>query len=314
MPATPILRRPLDAFATGTMLVLCLCWGYQQIAIKLAAADVSPTLQIGLRSAFAALVLGALVLRREGMAAWRDGTLRAGLFVGLLFAGEFLFVGQGLRYTTASHMAVFLYTAPVFTALGLHLTRPDERLRPLQWAGIAVAFAGIAVAFLARRDGAAAPDMLRGDLYGLMAGAAWGATTVAIRGSALSEAPATKTLFYQMAMAAVVLPAWHVAAGDAAPVWSGTAMASLAFQSVVVALSSYLTWFWLLRRYLATRLAVLSFATPIFGVGFGVLILDEPLETSFVAGAALVLAGITLVSGAELLRERFRRRAAVQSR
>ena len=66
----------------------------------------------------------------------------------------------------------------------------------------------------------------------------------------------------------------------------------------------------LLRRYLASRLSILSFMTPLFGVSFGVLILDEPLDASFVLGALLVLAGITLVSGAELLREKFRRRAA----
>jgi drug/metabolite transporter (DMT)-like permease len=76
---------------------------------------------------------------------------------------------------------------------------------------------------------------------------------------------------------------------------------------VVVALSSYLAWFWLLRRYLASRLSILSFMTPLFGVSFGVLILDEPLDAGFVLGALLVLTGITLVSGAELLREKLRR-------
>lgn len=227
--------------------------------------------------------------------------------MGALFALEFLLVGVGLEYTTASHMAVFLYTAPIFTALGLHLLLPDERLKPLQWLGVAVAFGGIATAFLGKGH-AAVPGMLLGDLLGVLAGAAWGATTVAIRKSSLSEAAPAKTLFYQMLMAGLALPAFHFASGGAAPVWSGAALASLGFQSVVVALSSYLAWFWLLRRYLATRLAVLSFMTPLFGVTFGVLILDEPLDSGFVIGAVLVLAGITLVSGAELLREKLRRR------
>jgi len=39
-----------------------------------------------------------------------------------------------------------------------------------------------------------------------------------------------------------------------------------------------------------------------------VLILDEPLDRHFVLGAVMVLAGITLVSGAGLLREKLRRR------
>ncbi|MFJ0800064.1 DMT family transporter [Bordetella bronchiseptica] len=307
MAAAAPLRRPLDGFATYVMLALCICWGFQQIAIKLVAADVSPTLQIGLRSAFAAVVLIWVVLRHEGLGALRDGTLGPGLAVGALFALEFLLVGVGLEYTTASHMAVFLYTAPIFTALGLHLLLPDERLKPLQWLGVAVAFGGIATAFLGKGH-AAVPGMLLCDLLGVLAGAAWGATTVAIRKSSLSEAAPAKTLFYQMLMAGLALPAFHFASGGAAPVWSGAALASLGFQSVVVALSSYLAWFWLLRRYLATRLAVLSFMTPLFGVTFGVLILDEPLDSGFVIGAVLVLAGITLVSGAELLREKLRRR------
>jgi drug/metabolite transporter (DMT)-like permease len=75
------------------------------------------------------------------------------------------------------------------------------------------------------------------------------------------------------------------------------AMGSVLFQGVVVSFVSSLLWFWLLRRYLASNLAVFSFMTPLFGVTMGVLILDEPLSLNFVGGAVLVLLGITLVSG-----------------
>ncbi|MCD0505952.1 DMT family transporter [Bordetella petrii] len=306
----PATRLPLDTRATALMVLLCLCWGFQQIAIKLVAADISPTLQIGMRSAFAAIVLAVLVLRREGLAAFTDGTLAPGLLAGILFAAEFLLVAQGLLYTTASHMSVFLYTAPIFTALGLHLALPEERLRPLQWLGVLTAFAGIAVTFLGRGEQIDAPAMLLGDLLGILAGAAWGATTVAIRKSRLSEAPATKTLLYQMAVAGVALPLFAWAAGQGAPVFSRAAMASMAFQTLGVALFSLLVWFWLLRRYLATRLSILSFMTPLFGVAFGVLILDEPLDAAFAAGALLVLGGILMVSGAGLLQEKLARHRA----
>ncbi|WP_336731185.1 DMT family transporter [Achromobacter ruhlandii] len=291
------------------MLLLCVCWGFQQIAIKLVAADISPIMQVGLRSAFAALVLGAVVWRAEGPRALRDGTLGAGVLVGLLFGVEFLAIAQGLVYTTASHMSVFLYTAPIFTALGLHWRVPEERMAPLQWLGVAVAFGGIAVTFLGngQPQAAAASNMLLGDSLGLLGGLLWGATTVAIRRTALSEAAPSKTLFYQMAIAALVLLVYAAATGNASIRYTPSAMLSVAFQSVVVALSSYLAWFWLLRRYLASRLSILSFMTPLFGVSFGVLILDEPLDGAFVLGALMVLAGISLVSGAGLLREKLRR-------
>lgn len=298
-------RLPLDTRATSLMLLLCVCWGFQQIALKWVAADVAPLMQIGLRSGFAAVVLCLVLIRAEGLGFWRDGLWKPGLSVGILFALEFIFVAIGLHYTTASHMAVFLYTAPVFAALGLHIRVPSERLRPLQWLGIAVAFAGIVLAFMGPAS-TAAPNMLLGDFLGLLAGAGWGATTVFIRSSRLSEAPASKTLFYQMVCAAILLPCLHAVMGGAAPVWTTPAIISVLFQAVIVALSSYLIWFWLLRRYLATRLSVLSFLTPLFGVGFGVTLLNEPLTPQFAGGAVLVLAGITLVSAAGLVQQWWR--------
>jgi drug/metabolite transporter (DMT)-like permease len=71
---------------------------------------------------------------------------------------------------------------------------------------------------------------------------------------------------------------------------------SLFFQSVIVAFASYLAWFWMLRRYLASRVAVFSFLTPMFGVGFGVLLLGDPVDLRFAIGALLVLVGVVMVN------------------
>mgnify|MGYP001756945144 FL=1 len=73
--------------------------------------------------------------------------------------------------------------------------------------------------------------------------------------------------------------------------------ANLAFHTLVVSFASFLVWFWLLRHYLASRLGVFSFMTPLFGIVAGALLLDEPIEASFVLGAVPVLLGIVLVSG-----------------
>lgn len=291
-------RKALDGRAMGIMVVLCTIWGLQQVVLKAAAADVSPLLQIALRSGVAALLVGLLMARRGERLALGDGTLRPGLLVGCLFALEFLLVGEGLRFTSASHMVVFLYTAPIFVALGLHWQLPAERLAPEQWLGVALAFGGIVIAFFGRgRPGGALVDILWGDFLALLAGIAWGATTVAVRLSGLARLPATKTLLYQLVVGCMLLTLAAVALGQAGFRPTPIAWGSLLFQSVVVSFASYLTWFWLLRHYLASRLGVFSFLTPLFGVAFGVWLLDEPLEASFLAGALLVCAGIVLVSG-----------------
>ncbi|CAD5110039.1 DMT family transporter [Zestomonas carbonaria] len=299
-------RKGADAFLFQLMLLLCAIWGMQQVAIKLAADDIAPLMQVALRSGIAALLVGLLMLWQRAARGWLGCTWRAGVLAGALFALEFFFIARGLHYTSASHMAVFLYTAPIFSALGLHLLLPSERLHALQWLGIALCFAGVATAF----GGGLSLDeldtrMLLGDALGLLAGMSWGATTVVVRASKLSEAPPTLTLFYQLFIAFLLLLGYAAAVGQLGPLrWTPISIGSVLMQGVVVSFLSYLTWFWLLRRYLASNMAVFSFMTPLFGVTFGVLILDEPLSLNFIAGSLLVLLGITLVSSHGWLRER----------
>lgn len=293
------IRKEIDGRAMGLMLVLSMVWGLQQVGLKATASDIAPLMLIALRSGLAALlVLLLMVVRRENLSL-RDGTLRPGLIVGFLFALEYLLVGEGLRHTSAAHIVVFLYTAPIFAALGLNKKLRSEKLQPVQWVGIMLAFSGIAVAFFGQKQTVAsdANSVLLGDVLGLLAGAAWGATTVVVRTSVLANAPATKTLLYQLVGAFVLLLIAAIGLGQTGFKHTPMVWSNLAFQVVVVSFASFLVWFWLLRQYVASQLGVFSFMTPLFGVAFGVWLLNEPMEPGFVGGAALVLLGILLVSG-----------------
>lgn len=296
MSTTP---SPIDGRATGVMLLLCLTWSLQQISLKAIAPEASPMLMNALRSSIA-LALLVLLMRHRGEAPDRR-RWRPGLLAGALFAIEFLLVSEALRLTHASHVIVFVYTAPIFAALGLQVRLPSERLDAAQWAGIALAFFGIALAFFGGSSPTTTRDSLLGDALALLAGAAWGATTVTIRCSSLSSAPASETLMYQLLCAAALLlpAAWLSGQWRFEPSW--TVWAHLGFQSVIVSFASFLAWFWLLRRYLASQLGVFSFLTPLFGVLLGVWLLGESLAPRFIAGSGLVLAGIGLVGGHALL-------------
>jgi drug/metabolite transporter (DMT)-like permease len=261
------------------MIVLCAIWGLQQVAIKTTNAAIAPMLQAGLRSAIATVLVWGWARVRGTPLFREDGTLFAGLLAGMLFAVEFVCIFFGLTLTSASRMAVFLYTAPCFTALGLHALAFADGLVRAPVAGTST-LAGLA-----------------GDALGVLGGALWAATTVVVRGSSLSHASASKTLFYQLAVSAVVLLALACLLGKARAVHvTPLAVAGLAYQAVIVAFVSYLAWFWLLTRYKASRLSVFSFLTPLFGVGFGALLLGESISVHFLLAAALVLAGIVLVN------------------
>lgn len=290
-------RKPVDGLAFGLMALLCALWGFQQVTIKLAAPDISPLMQAGLRSIIATVLLLAWARLRRIPLFGRDGTLAAGLGAGALFAAEFGFIYGGLAHTTASRMVVFLYLAPCLTALMLPFFVPSERLAPLQWLGVAVGFAGVAFAFRDGLSGGAGAATLVGDASGVLAAFLWAATTVLIRATKLGQASAEKTLFYQLGVAALTLTPLSVLMGEPGVVrWSALALTVILYQSALVAFASFLAWFWLLTRYKAAQLSVFSFLTPLFGVAFGVAVLGEPVTGGFVVAAVMVGVGIALVS------------------
>jgi drug/metabolite transporter (DMT)-like permease len=289
-------RKPVDGLAFGLMALLCALWGFQQVTIKLAAADVSPLMQAGLRSILATVLLLAWARWRRIPLFDRDGTLPAGLAAGALFAAEFGFIYGGLSHTTASRMVVFLYLAPCLTALMLPWFVPSERLTRVQWTGVLLGFAGVAFAF---RDGLAGGGAatLRGDASGALAAFLWASTTVLLRATRLAQAKAEKTLLYQLAVAAIALTAMSPLLGEPGVVrLSALAVAVLAYQGAIVAFASFLAWFWLLTRYRAAQLSVFSFLTPLFGVAMGMLMLGDPISPAFLVAALLVGVGIALVS------------------
>lgn len=288
-------RRQLDTGAAATMVLLTAIWGFTQVAVKLAANDISVVMQGGLRT----LVSFALLLV---WARWhkiplftRDGTWWPGIVAGILYAGEFFFVYAGLAHTSASRMVVFVYLAPVFTAVGVHLLVPGEKLVGIQWLGVGLAFVGVAVAF---GDGFYSdPSSLLGDGFGIIAAFLWAATTVVIRTTSLSNASATRTLFYQVGIAALLLPLASFLMGEAGVIaFTPLAIASIAFQGIIVSFASHLAWFWLLTRFLAGRLAAFSSLAPLFGVFGGVVVLGEPLSAQFAFAVGLVILGIYLVN------------------
>ncbi len=286
----------LDLTAMVILVVLCASWALQQVAIKVASHGVSPILQSGIRSVGAAILVWLwMALRREPLLE-RDGTLWWGIAAGLLFAGEFLLIYWGLEFTHASRAVIFLYISPFVVALGAQLFIPGEHLRMIQVVGLCCAFAGIVVAF---RESLSFPTyrMLIGDSMLTGAAVLWGATTVLIKASPLARIKPSKTLLYQLAVSAVVLPAGSLAMHEPGIVLTTPLIVGcLAYQTVWVASITYLAWFWLVCHYPASRLASFTFLTPLFGVLAGGVLLNEPITNMLLLALVLVGTGIYLVN------------------
>jgi drug/metabolite transporter (DMT)-like permease len=287
--------RPLDALAAAIMVGLTLSWGLNQVSVKLALPEIPPFIQATVRS-IGAFAIIAIWARWRGVSLnARDGTLAAGIWAGVLFGIEFLLIFPGLQFTAASRATLFIFTAPFFVALGSSFLL-GERLRAAQWLGMLCSFAGLVVAFGvpdASRDG----RQLLGDIMMVGAGAAWGATTLVIKGTTLRTAPAEKVLIYQLAVSIPMLALGALLMGErmtAMP--SAFSLGWLAYQTFWVVSLTYAVWFAMVQRYSASRLSAFTFLTPLFGVASGHFVLGEPISWAFGVAVALVIAGLVLVN------------------
>lgn len=291
----PTAGRPLSPGAVALMLMLCLTWGFNQIAVKLALPDIPPMLQATIRSAGALPVLLIIGWLRGVKFFERDGTLGAGLLAGVMFGFEFVLIYQGLRFTSASRAVVFLYTAPFFVALGSYQML-GERLGISQWGGLALSFLGVALAIGVPQANVDA-KVIMGDLMIVGGGALWAATTVVAKGTRLRFVAPEKVLGYQVALSIPILglAVWFF--GESVTRVPGPlALSLMAFQAIWVVGTTFTLWFALVKAYSASKLSAFTFITPLFGVVASYFIMHDALNLAFGAAALLVIAGLFLVN------------------
>jgi drug/metabolite transporter (DMT)-like permease len=287
-------RDAIDAFAGGMMILLTLSWGMNQVAIKIANEGYNPVFLTVARSAIAAVLVFAWC-RWRGIALFeRDGTLGAGVLAGVMFGVEFVLIFFGLDYTTAARGVLMINTMPFWVLIGAHFLL-GERMSRGRFVGLLLAFGGVVLVF---SDELSLPDpaALKGDLMLLVAGLLWGATTIVIKRSKLSQVSAEKTLLYQLVISAVFAAPLIPLAGPILRDVSALATGSLLFQAVFVVAFTYVLWFWLMRRYPASGLSSFTFLSPVFGVLGGGLLLGEPLSWRIFAALALIAAGLLVVN------------------
>jgi drug/metabolite transporter (DMT)-like permease len=291
-------ERSLSPGAIAIVLLLCLSWGFNQIAVKLVLPDVPPMLQATIRSAGALLML-LLVARLRGVKMFqRDNTLGPGLFAGLMFGLEFVLIYRGLLLTSALRAVVFLYTAPFFVALGSYQFL-GERLRASQWGGLALSFAGVALAIGVPQADVDAKVLL-GDLMIVGGGALWAATTLLVKATSLIKVAPERALGYQVATSIPILAVAVWISGERLTHFPGPlALSLLAYQAFWVVGLTFLLWFALVKTYSASKLSAFTFITPLFGVIASYFIMHDKLTLAFGAAALLVIAGLYLVNKPE---------------
>ncbi len=278
-------------------LAVVLIWGVSFTATRVAVARIPPLSAAFLRFGLAALVLWPVVRRRWGPLRLAPGDRRDGVILGLSGVTlAFLFENIGLKYTTASHGALIVSTAPLATAMAEAIM--IRRLpKPRVLGGFVAALAGVAL--IVGRSGGGGASWY-GDLLVLGTVFCWVGYSFVTRRLVgkyptlvvTQVAMVTGTLFLAplAGIELLVVPAWEpdLPAGLA-----------IVYLGVLCSAVAYLWWNRAIAVLGVTATNSLVYGIPLVGVGAGVLLLGEPLTASVLAGGAMIVAGVVVSNTGE---------------
>jgi drug/metabolite transporter (DMT)-like permease len=270
-------------------------WGATPMVTRVAVLVIEPTAVGILRTLLGAAVAVplAIALRLAQPSGGREWGLLLVSAVGGFVLFPVLF-GLGVRRTSASHAALVLAVAPLFT--GLIAAAIDRRApRATWWLGAGLAFAG-EVALIAFRTGIGQGDATPGgDLLVLVACIAAAAGYVA--GARLSNRiTSLATTFWGIGLGgAILLPLAVATLGPAA--WSEAGLlgwSAILYLALGATIAGYICWYWALQHGGIARIGATQFAQPVIALALAVLVLREPLTYPLGLAALLVVAGVAL--------------------
>jgi drug/metabolite transporter (DMT)-like permease len=270
-------------------------WGASFLFIRIAAPALGPTRLIEVRMALAGLVLlgYALATRRRPSLAGRSWQW---LVIGALWALPFVLIAIAELQLTASLAAVLNATTPLFAALAAAVWLRD-RLTAAKSAGLLVGLLGVLVVVgwspLAPSlpvVWSAGASLLAAAVYGIAG--AYGAR--AFQGIASLQIATGQLLAGALLLLPTVLVS--IPAPTNRPVTAAVVLAAAGLALPCTAWA-FVLFFRLVAELGPTSALTVTFLVPVFGIVWGAVFLGEPVSWSLVGGLAIVLAGITLVTG-----------------
>jgi drug/metabolite transporter (DMT)-like permease len=269
----------------------------QWTAAKIGLGAVPPLELATMRFAIASAVLVAVsLLTRTSPPLRRWRAVAAAAAFGFFGFNSLAFLG--LRLTPASDSALIIPTAiPVATALLATLIH--ERLTSQRLVGFAVASVGAAVVIAGGQQigGDISTTRLLGDLLELASAVCWAAClTISVLVVRTESVLGFVTMASLLGMA-MLFPLGFLEQGYRdIGTWSAESWLALAILGILSTVVAFLIFFWAVRRFGASRGALISYLTPVAGVFMAFVVLGERPVPVQLAGAVVILAGVRLVT------------------
>ena len=291
--AAPITRQPLTARAGALALLLSTLWAGNPVANKAGLDDAGPMRLGWLRFALGGVVvLIYAVATRQSFRILRHEWVPLAL-LGTLFTVQLAFMNIGQDFSTAGHAVVVTSTFPLWTGVFAHFFVPGDRMSRSRTLGTLVAYSGVIAVFY-KGFSDSSSDFLVGDLLLLGSAVLLGGRQVYL--SQLGQGIAQHKLLISQGVFGVTafVIASLIFESDEAFVVTTRLVVALLYTGVLIAGLGFIGQTWLLKRYLPSRVTVISLSQPIFGVLLSWWILGESVGGELYIGAALVVVGSAL--------------------
>ncbi len=292
-PSVTNERRPLSLRAAALALLLSTMWAGNPVANKAGLEDAGP-----MRLGYLRFILGAIVVLIYAIATRQSFRVQRREWVpltllGALFTIQLAFMNVGQDYTTAGHAVVVTTTFPLWTGVFAHFFVPGDRMSRSRTFGTLVAYTGVVAVFY-KGFADASPDFLIGDLLLLGSAILLGGRQVYL--SQLGQGIAQHKLLIAQSIFGIVtfVVASLMFEGDEAFTVTTRLVVALFYTGILIAGLGFIGQTWLLKRYLPSRVTVISLSQPIFGVLFSWWILGETIGVELYIGAVLVVIGSAL--------------------
>jgi drug/metabolite transporter (DMT)-like permease len=276
---------------TALFVLLCAIWGFSFVALKTALHHADPIFLGSIRFWVpGALVAGGLAVTGRRVLPRRDeiaGLLLLGLTNTALLQ---MFLNLGQKRISVSLGSILFYTYPLMAAIASPIFL-GERLDRTKVTGLLLGFGGVVLI-----AGFSAHGSFLGMAYMLIAAAMWAVGTVVFK-----KIKGTRDVYFMTAWSLLGGAAFLTlfsAAIEGFPRVESTWSFWWSFLYIAIpgmAVAGTL-WYYLLDRGEAAVASAYLFLTPVFGVFFGWLVLDDKITGIRMVGGVLVGIAIYLVN------------------
>jgi drug/metabolite transporter (DMT)-like permease len=283
----------LSFLAALFTIFLCMLFGANAVAIKIALNGLGVFTTAGLRFSIAAVLIAIWALTTRRTLALTRGQASKVLKVSVIFTAQLSFFYLGLSKTNAARGTLVANLLPFFVLFLAHWFIPGDRITKRKFIGIIMGFAGIVILF--SEDRASAVGYLHGDLLILAAVVIWSCGTVYIKTIISGFKPFQLVLFPMLFSVPIFFLEGFLFDSFMLGDVDIKIVASLFYQSVITAAFGFVAWHTLLKRYEASSLNSFVFVMPMSGVFFSGLLLGDPITDNIVLALLFIIGGILVV-------------------